>query len=281
MVPVDSSAAAKQRKERAPLKIAVVFNGPIFPHFRFKPLRSLRSLTLGRSPWWPIPRDRQIFTRSSTVRACGSRSAMASHGSARSIPSMAEPGPAEREASRLREVQIDNLPLFGWHSRHWSWFLEILGRGRKLDQLSLGAWCRSPGFLPAGRRSLRFKSSDHDRAPEELDCSERGRRTELVRGANGCRYETKWRHRPHLLHQYRACRDNRRHVDLDGGGYRQQDWNVANERPGAHVDQVDNNEHPHGQMQIYQPDNGGIVFIGRGSIQTSAPASWEAPIAIV
>jgi hypothetical protein len=59
-----------------------------------------------------------------------------------------------RPSDCARSRWIASNPLFGWHSRHWSWFLEILGRGRKLDQLSRGAWCRSPGFLPARRRSL-------------------------------------------------------------------------------------------------------------------------------
>jgi len=45
-------------------------------------------------------------------------------------------------------------PLFGWHSRHRPWFLEIHGRGRELDQLSRGAWRRSARFLSARRQSL-------------------------------------------------------------------------------------------------------------------------------
>jgi hypothetical protein len=50
-------------------------------------------------------------------------------------------------------------------------------------------------------------------------------------------------------------------VDLDRRVYREKNRNVANERPGAQWKNVDSNEHPHGQMQMYQPGKGGIVLM--------------------
>src|SRR6266704_1054089 len=50
-------------------------------------------------------------------------------------------------------------------------------------------------------------------------------------------------------------------MDLDFRGQRRKNRNVANERPGPHVGTSRQQRAPARQMQIYQPDTRGVVFM--------------------
>ncbi len=79
-----------------------------------------------------------------------------------------------------RSGWIASDPLFGRHSRHRGWFLEIHGRRRELDQLSRGARRRSARLLSARRQSPSSKSFADGQASAKLDCPELRRRRALV-----------------------------------------------------------------------------------------------------